>query len=211
MNDPRVEYWLSKTMSGWRGLFSRPWVSAESTEDKRHAMQPRTWKMIGVVVFLFAALPVAGTTLYLMFANPRMRIQPHYPPYQAQMPPTPAGIIPVSAPEEAPAVPAGSQLESPLPDTESTRAIGRVYYGYYCAFCHGQAGEVTGPVGRSYVPTPTPLTLLPIQAMSDDQIYRAMLTGAGHEPVLDYVIDPQACWYIVRYVRRLPQATPSGP
>jgi mono/diheme cytochrome c family protein len=151
------------------------------------------------VVFVLGAAGVAAIALYLMFSGPRMRTQPKYLPDQAQVPPTPEGTVPVSlAMADVPS-------ENPLPDTEAMRATGHVYYGYYCAFCHGDAGQATGPVGRSYVPAPPHLTRRDIQAKSDGELYRAMVTGIGHEPVLDYVIDPQARWYIIRYVRALPR------
>jgi mono/diheme cytochrome c family protein len=178
-------------------LFTGSRPDEEAPKGEPHKRRFRLVKRMGAVVFLIGAVTVATTALYLMFSGPRMRIQPKYLPYQSQMPPTPEGIVPVSfAPADVPP-------ENPLPDDEKTRATGRVYYGYYCAFCHGGAGQVTGPVGRSYVPTPTPLSSPWIRAMSDGQLYRAMLTGVGHEPVLDYVIDAEKRWYIVRYVRTL--------
>jgi mono/diheme cytochrome c family protein len=164
--------------------------------------------VVAGVVFVTAAIGVAMVALYLMFSGPRMRIQPKYPAYQAQMPPAPEGIVPVWQPSRVALVPEDILLENPLPDAEKTRAAGRVYYGYYCAFCHGGPGEVTGPVGRSYVPAPPRLTRPEIQGMSDGELYWAMLTGIGHEPVLEYVIDAQTRWYIVSYVRTLGSESP---
>jgi len=42
--------------------------------------------------------------------------------------------------------------------------------------------------------------------LSDGALYRAMLTGIGHEPVLSYVIEPKARWYVVSYMRYLQSA-----
>ncbi len=134
-------------------LFSspRPGEEVPEGESARDGVSPDP-SGLGRSVFFFVALGAATTALYLMFSGPQMRTQPKYPAYQAQMPPTPEGIVPVSfASTETPP-------QNPLPDTERTRATGRVYYGYYCAFCHGRPGQVTGPVGRSYVPAPTPLS-----------------------------------------------------
>jgi mono/diheme cytochrome c family protein len=78
-----------------------------------------------------------------------------------------------------------------------------VYYGYYCAFCHGKDGHGAGPVGRSYVPAPADLTATSVQNLPDGALYQALRTGVGHAPVLDYVIDPNALWYLVHYVRHL--------
>ncbi len=161
-------------------------------------------KKIAAGLILIIAAVVAAVALYLMFSGPRMRVQPKLVPLQAQMPPLPQGIVPVSVELSAvPSVQAAVQLRNPLPDTDHTRQTGRVYYGYYCAFCHGQTGRGDGPVGNSYTPVPTDLTLPRVQTLSDGALYRAMLTGIGHEPVLDYVVDPNARWYIIRYVHTL--------
>ncbi len=156
----------------------------------------------GTVLIVVAVIAVV--MLYLMFSGPRMRIQPKIVPQQGQLPDLPQGIVPVSAESSAiPAAQTAAQLRNPLPDTEHTRQTGRVYYGYYCAFCHGRTGRGDGPVGVSYTPSPTDLVLPPVQTLPDGAIYRAMLTGIGHEPVLGYVINPEQRWYIVSYVRHL--------
>jgi len=161
-------------------------------------------KRIAAVVVVSVGIVVAAVVLYLMFSGPRMRVQPRLVPLQAWTPAVPQGAIPVvskslavPSPEEA------SQLRNLLPDTEQTRRTGQVYYGYYCAFCHGKTGLGDGPVGDSYTPAPTNLALPRVQALSDGDLYRAILTGAGHEPVLVDVIGPDPRWYIVSYVRSL--------
>jgi len=177
-------------------LFRRR-AGAESGEPPR---QP-TWKIVAPIVLL---LVVAGALIYLMFVNPRMRNQPKATPFQALLPSAPEASVAIA--EAASLVPSpavASGLHNPLPDTEQTRQTGRVYYGHYCVFCHGEDGRGDGPVGRSYVPAPTDLTTLSVQTLSDGVLYRAMLTGTGHAPVLGYVVDPNAPWYIVRYVRTL--------
>lgn len=161
-------------------------------------------KKIAAGIVLIVALVIAVVALYLMFSGPRMRVQPKIVPLQGQMPALPQGIVPVFAePSTIPSPEAAAQLRNPLPDTDHTRQTGRVYYGYYCAFCHGPAGRGDGPVGDSYTPAPTDLALPQGRALSDGALYRAMLTGVGHEPVLGYVIEPKARWYIVSYVRSL--------
>ncbi|MGE5295663.1 MAG: c-type cytochrome [Solirubrobacterales bacterium] len=197
-----IASWLFTVASAVYMFFSSPPSADEAPEIERHKRRIRLLKLTGAVVFIAIAGAVATTAAYLMFSGPRMWTEPKYVPYQAQLPPTPEGVVAVS-PASA-AVPS----ENPLPRTEATLASGRIYYGYYCAFCHGGAGQVTGPVGRSYMPAPTPLALPRIQAMSDSQLYRAMLTGVGHEPVLEYVIDVQTRWYIVSYVRTLGSERP---
>jgi mono/diheme cytochrome c family protein len=161
-------------------------------------------KKIAAGIILLVGAVIAVVALYLMFSGPRMRVQPKILPYQALLPAMPEGIVPVVVkPALVPPAEAVGQLRNPLPDTALTRETGQVYYGYYCAFCHGRTGHGDGPVGYSYTPAPTDLTLPQVQALSNGALYRAMLTGVGHEPVLDYVMRPQATWYIVSYVRGL--------
>ena len=200
--------WFFKAASVTHTLFSGPPPGDETMKAASHRRGFRRFTKVGAVVFVCGAAGAATVALYLMFSGPRMRIQPKYLPYQAQMPPAPEGSMAISPSAQVSLVPADIPLENPLPDTEKTLATGRVYYGYYCGFCHGAAGQATGPVGRSYVPAPTRLTEPGVQAMSDAELYRAMLTGVGHEPVLSYVIDSQARWYIIRYVRALPNQRP---
>ncbi len=161
-------------------------------------------RTFGILMLLAGAAVVGAVTLYLMFSGPRMRIQPKIVPSQAQMPATPQGVVTVSIDlSTVPSLEAAAQPRNPLPDTGHTRRTGQVYYGYYCTVCHGPAGRGNGAVGVSYTPAPTDLTSSPVQVLSDGALYRAMLTGIGHEPVLGYVIDPKQRWYVVSYIRHL--------
>lgn len=78
---------------------------------------------------------------------------------------------------------------------------GKVYYNYYCAFCHGDDGKGNGQVGISYVPKPANLTTDSIRKFSKEHFLWAMLNGAGHSPVLERVIFPEYHGYIVVYVK----------
>jgi len=154
---------------------------------------------VKIVVPLIIILAVAGYVLYLMFSGPRMRVEPKILPYQALMPAVPEGVLPVAWTPK----PSLESMRNPVADTQATRRIGQAYYRDYCAFCHGQAGRGDGPVGRSYVPVPTDLTTPAIGGLSAGALYQGMLTGIGHTPVLDYVVDPNAPWYIIHYMRSL--------
>jgi mono/diheme cytochrome c family protein len=161
-------------------------------------------KKAAIIVVLICVAGGAAVALYLMFTGPRMRTQPKMTPYQAIMPAMPAGGAPITA--QRPPVPSESsaaQLRNPLRLSQDTIEAGQLYYGYYCLFCHGDDGRGNGPVGRSYTPVPTDLTLPRVVNLSDGALYRAMLSGVGHEPVLAYVIDPELHWYLVSYMRHL--------
>lgn len=200
MKKSRIGSWFLKIVSLAFAQSSHAMKGDDFEEDVRHPLPLRVWLVIGAVGFLAVATITVGAVLYLMLSGPRMRIQPSYLPYQMQAPPTPPGTVAVS-PLTPARFPPADQLRNPLPDTAATRETGRIYYGYYCAFCHGYPGTRMGPVGLSYVPAPPSLAQSRIQKMPDGVLYRAMLMGAGHEPVLEYVTDEQARWYIVNYVR----------
>jgi mono/diheme cytochrome c family protein len=178
------------------------------------------WQKMGAVAFLVLAVGAAATAFYLMFSGPRMRVQPKLLPYQAPMPPVPEGTVPVAGrvagiPSASSGQALAARVEGVPPSNRGPEALdtrgqdvrdteaGRVYYGYYCAFCHGETGRGDGPVGVSYVPVPTDLTLPQVAALSDSALQEAMLTGVGHEPVLDRVVEARARRYIIHYVRTL--------
>lgn len=89
----------------------------------------------------------------------------------------------------------------PLP-TEENLHRGKVYYAYYCIFCHGENGEGNGPVGQSYVPKPANLNADSITRYSVPELYDASLTGTGHEPVLRQVIPAEHRKYLILYIRQ---------
>ncbi len=152
------------------------------------------------------ALIGVGILVYftIMFIGPHMRVQQHIRAYQDTMPLPPKGIVPVEQDRyEVPSASEARGMKNQLPDTPATHDRGKVYYGYYCIFCHGNNGQGDGPVGYSYMPVPTDLHAPRILQMSDGDLLRAMLVGIGHEPVLPRVVAPDHRWYLVNYVRAL--------
>ena len=153
-----------------------------------------------IVLVLFAVL--AGGAGYLLFTGPRMRQQPYIRAYQAQLPPVPAGIVPV---EDWPPQPATQPAANPLAASPENLRRGKVYYEYYCQCCHGLGGAGDGPVGQSYLPVPADLRSSRVQSYDDAQLLRFMLEGAGHWPVLERVVPPEHRRYLVLHVRQLGQ------
>ena len=148
----------------------------------------------GIAVLLgLAVLGGLSTLGLLLFTGPLMREQPSIRAHQAVFPPMPKGAVPVA---EAPS--AAAPLEG-----EAALAAGQVYYGYYCTFCHGGAGDGRGPVGESYIPVPADLRSQKIRGYSDEELERAMLTGTGHGDVLRRVVRPTYRGPLVLYVRQL--------
>ncbi len=160
------------------------------------------------IPILLAAAAAVSVMGYVLYEGPRMRMQPNVRAWQAEVPPMPAGAVPASTPDaspngKAPSAEAAAGMANPVPASEESIARGKVYYQYYCVFCHGDAGDGNGPVGQSYVPKPADLRSPKVGAYADGQVLRAMLTGVGHEPVLERVVPDEHRWPLVNYVRTL--------
>ncbi len=131
-----------------------------------------------------------------------MFVTPHIRTYQAVMPHPPPGSVPrTDAVVPAPTTRQAASLTT-RPATAEDLAAGKVYYQYYCVFCHGENGDGNGPVGESYLPRPADLREARLKSLSDGQLLRAILTGTGHEPVLEYTIPPEQRWPLVHYTRQ---------
>lgn len=156
---------------------------------------------IAAVIFILVSFFMY---LRLMFTGPHMIAQPHVLSFERKMPLPPEGIVPVERDYKTPPSPArAAALENPLPVTKENISRGKVYYGYYCLFCHGENGNGHGPVGQSYMPRPVDLRASGIREEKDGILLRKMLMGPGHEPVLSRVIPPDHRWYLVLYIRTL--------
>ena len=158
---------------------------------------------IGIAIAFIAAAIAAS----LLFIGPRMKEQQHLLPYQDSTCPAPEGSVPV---EGAGAWPEADSIAATR-IVPPTAAAGKVYYGYYCEFCHGEKGDGNGPVGESYVPRPADLRAEVIRHLSDSALIKAMLGGPGHSverngtlrPVLARNIPPGDLPALVKYVRVL--------
>jgi hypothetical protein len=117
------------------------------------------------------------------------------------MPEKPAGTTPTTGRLVTLTAQQAKLVKNPLSVNETSLANGKIYYGYYCLMCHGEKGDGNGPVGQGYVPKPTDLPTL--AKMSDGELYRRMLTGKGHDPVMSQTVQPDHRWPLVMYVRTL--------
>ena len=162
----------------------------------------RLAKIPGIVVLVIAL----GIAFCIPLVGPRMYEQPHILPFQARMPLTPAGVVPMDPEAVLPAADEAAAMNSPLAVTKENLDRAKVYYAYYCVFCHGDRGDGAGPVGEAYVPVPADLRSPKVRAYSDGQLLRAMLLGEGHAPVLERTVYPEHRWYLVLYVRQFAPA-----
>jgi hypothetical protein len=166
-------------------------------------------KKIFLITLALIFFGTAAVIAYLLFTGPRMFVQPNTRPFQMVTPVTTADSIPAvnlytTLPDESQA----EKLKNPLTSTPENFAKGKVYYSYYCAFCHGDKGDGFGPVGYSYVPAPSDLRTPKVQSQSDGRLLLSMMTGTGHSPMLERIVLPEYHWYLVLYLRQL--ALPSA-
>jgi hypothetical protein len=174
-----------------------PGIVGKPVVDKECSMK---WFLAGVALIGIGVL----VYFYIMFQGPRMQVQPHIRAYQRVMPLPPHGVVPVEPDSQT--VPQADQaggMRNPLPDRQDVRERGKVYYNYYCVFCHGENGQGDGPVGYSYMPAPTDLHASKVVQLADGELLRAMLLGVGHEPVLPRIVLPAHRWYLLSHVRTL--------
>ncbi len=138
---------------------------------------------------------VSLTVLTLLFTGPRMRVQVSLRPFETRTQDPPDDIIPFDTLAFDPGAYSFPQA------TSENIARGRVYYNYYCVFCHGVKGDGEGEAGKSYVPRPSDLTVDSIQYLSFQELYTRSFTGTGHSPVLERVVPNAHRPYILGFVR----------
>ena len=168
-------------------------------------------KKIVILLLLVPPLLVAVLFGFVLYEGPRMRVQHHLREYQMFLPNIPAGTQAVHAPDRLPSVAQAVTLKNPLLENPDNLARAKVYYTYYCVFCHGDSGAGDGPVGQSYIPRPADLRAGKFASSRDGELLRSMLTGTGHEPVLERVVAPEHRWYLVLYLRALSGAASPFP
>jgi mono/diheme cytochrome c family protein len=163
------------------------------------------WSIVAITLI------TGGIVSYLLLTGPHMIYQANLRPHQAIMPDLPEGTVPVRPIEfPAPATQEAGVLTNPLEPTQANLAQGKVYYEYYCIFCHDANGSGSAQVGRSYTPAPTDLREARLRQFSDGEYLQRSLTGQGHSPVLEEIIPPAYRWHIVLYARAFSRG-PASP
>lgn len=132
-------------------------------------------------------MPIA--VVVLLFSGPHMKDQPSFRNF------TSVYNLP---PEDA--VPFGDTIRPGL--IRTSMSGGRVYYEYYCIFCHGADGKGNGPVGQSYVPKPADLNDSIIKTYDSVHLYQASFSGMGHSPVLERVVPEEWKKVILVYINQ---------
>ena len=117
------------------------------------------------------------------------------------MPKMPSNAVPTHGRIETLTLMQSRIVKNPLPQTNTNLHNGEIYYQYYCLMCHGRYGDGNGPVGQSYVPRPASMASPKVKAMNDGELYRKMLIGLGHDPVMVETVPTDQRWPLVMYVR----------
>lgn len=138
--------------------------------------------------------------LVLLFTGPRMKDQPSLKSFESMVSLPPEDAVPFELRES------DREIKSIPVQNVQNISRGKVYYGYYCVFCHGDDGKGNGPVGISYIPKPADLSILKIKQYDSTQLYNAAFTGVGHAPVLERIIPPEHRPYIMLYLKNIQQS-----
>ena len=93
-------------------------------------------------------------------------------------------------------------MVNPVKPTSESIALGKKYYGYDCAMCHGLTGNGKGDVDTG----DKLLDFTNASAMkekSDGELFCSLKTGKGHMPLENVRQSPNELWNLVNYVRSL--------
>ncbi len=150
--------------------------------------------VIGIIIGLVI---VSGVAISLLLTGPHMDNAGYLRTYETRAMLPPIHSVPIEKPAGFPSI----SEKNPLENTPANFNRGKIYYDYYCVFCHGINLDGNGPVGKSYIPKPADLKVDSILNKSDGQYLKNMITGTGHSPVLERVIPDKYWWYLVLYVK----------
>ena len=93
-------------------------------------------------------------------------------------------------------------MVNPVKPSPESIALGKKYFGYDCAMCHGQTGNGKGDVdtGEKMPDFTNPVAM---KEVTDGQMFCALKTGHGHMPKENIRQSPNELWNLVNYVRSL--------
>lgn len=128
-------------------------------------------------------------------------------PYQAPMPPKPAGAIPIDH-DKDPFATARAKVDAMPP--QARQLAQATAYRRYCSHCHGEHGDNRTIVGESFSPRLPDLRLASTQAKADREIYDMLMHGTPRMVPLNDTLTPAEAVLTIDHVRTLVGA-PSRP
>ena len=103
-----------------------------------------------------------------------------------------------------------ADLVNPIAADEASLGRGAESYTLYCATCHGESGMGDGPAGAALDPAPAPIAHTS-QMLSDGYLFWRITEGGSHfetaMPVWQEVLDEDARWDVINYMRALGSGT----
>lgn len=161
-----------------------------------------------LLLVMFLALVWAGYAALLAydkyFPYGRMRETPAVRPYEKPLLVMEAGTVPVTDPEAAYRVVAGSELRTPILSGDlKAIARGKVVYATFCKQCHGSQYDGNGTVGQSFSPLPTDIRLAKVQELPDGVLFQHISygSGSGRQPALDTTVRIMDRWNVIAYIK----------
>lgn len=112
-------------------------------------------------------------------------------------------LLAQSTPSAACSDPAAiARLVNPVKSGPEALTLGKKYYGYDCAMCHGATGNGKGEVdtGEKLPDFTNPATL---KDKTDGQLFCTLKVGKGHMPVEPARTSENDLWSLIIYVRSL--------
>jgi len=96
---------------------------------------------------------------------------------------------------------AKNMVNAVKPSPESL-ALGKKYYGYDCAMCHGATGNGKGEVDTGEK-LPDFTSASAMKDLTDGQMFCSLKNGHGHMPKENIRQSPNELWNLVNYIRSL--------
>jgi hypothetical protein len=152
-------------------------------------------KKIFLISLLILTLAFMITAVVLLLSGPHMDHQPSLKTYESELKLPPEDAVPFFDPKND-----FASIRTPVINRENLDK-GKVYYGYYCLFCHGEDGKGNGPVGESFNPKPADLSSAAISGYDSLELYNASFKGI-HAPVLERVVAPERRKFILIYIKK---------
>ena len=117
----------------------------------------------------------------------QLRDQSSFKPQESPVLDVPAHSVPVA------------RSNSPAPSVET----GRRLFQLKCVFCHGEAGQGDGPVGKKFVVKVGDLGSAPVQTQSDDQLFQTISQGKRVMRTFGNELDEAEIRSLVQFLRTL--------
>lgn len=93
-------------------------------------------------------------------------------------------------------------MVNPVKPTAESLTLGKKYYGYDCAMCHGETGNGKGDVDTGQK-LPDFTSAAAMKEFSDGEMFCALKTGHGHMPKENIRQTPNELWNLINYVHSL--------